>query len=140
MERLTIEDKLSGDNEATPATLFFPLIGATPYTDWLADIVQRDSKGFILTGYDVDIEHWPLQRRPMHFETSMPGIFAIGDVRLSSTKRIASAVGEGAGAVQNVHQYLDEQTQSPQARRAALLQAFLQHEVGYYSVTLRAVR
>jgi thioredoxin reductase (NADPH) len=107
LERLTIEDASSRVIETIRAALLFPLIGATPYTDWLTGI-QRDAKGFILTGYDVDLKYWPLQRKPMSFETSMPGVFAIGDVHLNATKRIASAVGEGAGAVQNVHQYLSE--------------------------------
>jgi thioredoxin reductase (NADPH) len=112
LERLTIEDKARKITEIIPATLLFPLIGAAPNTDWLAGIVQRDAKGSILTGYDVDLKHWPLQRRPMSSETSLPGVFAVGDVRLGSTKRVASAVGDGAGAVQNVHQYLDEAIQS----------------------------
>jgi hypothetical protein len=60
------------------------------------------------TGHDVNLGKWPLGRQPMSFETSMPGVFAVGDVRLGSMKRVASAVGEGAGAVQNVHQYLQE--------------------------------
>jgi thioredoxin reductase (NADPH) len=74
----------------------------------LGPAVQRTSKDFIVTGHDVDLRKWPLGRQPMSFETSMPGVFAVGDVRLGSMKRVASAVGEGAGAVQNVHQYLEE--------------------------------
>jgi thioredoxin reductase (NADPH) len=108
LERLTIEDKLRNVSETIPATLLIPLIGATPNTDWLAGTVERDARGFILTGYDIEPKHWPLPRRPMSSETSMPGVFAVGDVHLGSTKRVASAVGEGAGAIQNVHQYLDE--------------------------------
>jgi thioredoxin reductase (NADPH) len=65
--------------------------------------VQRTSKDFIVTGHDVNSLKWPFRRQPS-FETSMPGVFAVGDVRLGSMKRVASAVGEGAGAVQNVHQ------------------------------------
>jgi thioredoxin reductase (NADPH) len=71
-------------------------------------VVQRDVKGFIPTGARVDPALWPLQRPPLNFETSVPGVFAIGDVRLDSMKRLAAAVGEGAGAIQNVHQYLAE--------------------------------
>jgi len=108
LESLAIKDKARKVVEAIPATLLFTLIGAMPYTDWLAGVVQRDPKGFVVTGHDVDLKDWPLQRKPMSFETSVPGIFAVGDVRLGSTKRVASAVGEGAGAVQNVHQYLQE--------------------------------
>src|SRR6185312_13664132 len=90
------------------ATVVFVLIGATPNTDWIGPAVQRTSKDFIVTGHDVDLRKWPLGRQPMSFETSTPGLFAVGDVRLGSMKRVASAVGEGAGAVQNVHQYLEE--------------------------------
>ena len=112
LESLAIQDKARNVIETIPATLLFVLIGATPHTDWLADVVQRDAKGFIVTGHDVDLSAWPLQRKPMSFETSVPGIFAVGDVRLGSTKRVASAVGEGAGAVENVHQYLNEAGQA----------------------------
>jgi thioredoxin reductase (NADPH) len=108
LERLAIRDKRSNVVENISAKLLFVLIGATPYTDWLANIVQRDAKGSIVTGHDVDLNFWPLQRKPMNFETSVPGIFAVGDVRLGSAKRVASAVGDGAGAAQNVHQYLQE--------------------------------
>jgi thioredoxin reductase (NADPH) len=108
LERLAIRDKRSNVVENISAKLLFVLIGATPYTDWLANIAQRDAKGSIVTGHDVDLNFWPLQRKPMNFETSVPGIFAVGDVRLGSAKRVASAVGDGAGAAQNVHQYLQE--------------------------------
>jgi len=108
LERLTIRDKRSNTVNDIPAKLLFVLVGAMPYTDWLAGIIQRDPKGFIATGHDVDLSAWPLQRKPMSFETSVPGIFAVGDVRLGSMKRVASAVGEGAGALQNVHQYVNE--------------------------------
>jgi thioredoxin reductase (NADPH) len=108
LERLTVRDKARNVVEAIPAELLFVLIGATPHTDWLDGLLQRDAKGFIRTGRDVGFGSFPLPREPMSFETSMPGIFAIGDVRLGSTKRVATAVGEGAGAVQNIHQYLEE--------------------------------
>ena len=108
MERLAIRDRASNAVETIPVKLLFVLIGAMPHTDWLASAVQRDSKGFIVTGHDVDLGTWPVGRTPMSFETSVPGIFAAGDVRLGSMKRVASAVGEGAGAVQDVHQYMEE--------------------------------
>jgi thioredoxin reductase (NADPH) len=108
MEQLKIRDRASDTVEAIPVKLLLVLIGATPHTDWLADIVQCDAKGFILTGRDIDLAFWPLSRKPMNFETSVPGIFAAGDVRLGSTKRVASAVGEAAGAVHDVHQYIQE--------------------------------
>lgn len=106
LETLQIKDRASTTVETIPVRILFVLIGALPHTDWLAGVVQRDAKGFIPTGPRVDPALWPLDRQPMNFETSVPGLFAVGDVRLDSMKRVASAVGEGAGAIQNVHQYL----------------------------------
>ena len=108
LETLEIRGRAHGEVETVPARLLFVLIGAMPHTDWLQGTVQRDAKGFIPTGHRVDPTLWPLQRPPMSFETSVPGVFAVGDVRLDSMKRVASAVGEGAGVIQNVHQYLEE--------------------------------
>ena len=108
MERLVIRDRASNAVESTPAKMLFVLIGAVPHTDWLAGVIQRDAKGFILTGHDVDVGARPVGRAPMSFETSVPGIFAVGDVRFGSMKRVASAVGEGAGAIQGVHEYIEE--------------------------------
>lgn len=108
LETLQVRNRASGAVETIPARFLFVLIGALPHTDWLDGTVQRDAKGFIPTGRRVDPELWPLQRPPMNFETSVPGLFAVGDVRLESMKRVASAVGEGAGAIQNVHQYLEQ--------------------------------
>ena len=108
LETLQIRDRAHGEVETIPARFLFVLIGAMPHTDWLQGTVERDAKGFIPTGHRVDPTLWPLQRPPMSFETSVPGVFAVGDVRLDSMKRVASAVGEGAGAIQNVHQYLEE--------------------------------
>jgi thioredoxin reductase (NADPH) len=112
LETLMIQNNKRNTTETVRATLLFALIGATPHTDWLAGVVQRDAKGFIVTGHDIDLGAWPIQRRPMSFETSMPGLFAIGDVRLGSTKRVASAVGEGASAAENIHRYLNEADQA----------------------------
>jgi thioredoxin reductase (NADPH) len=112
LETVIVQNKNHNIIATVPVTLLFVLIGATPHTDWLAGIAQRDAEGFIITGHDVDPGTWPMQRKPMSFETSVPGLFAIGDVRLGSTKRVASAVGEGAGAVENIHQYLNEADQS----------------------------
>jgi thioredoxin reductase (NADPH) len=108
METLQVRDRAGSTVETIPARFLFVLIGALPHTDWLHGVVQRDAKGFIPTGHRVDPALWPLERAPMSFETSVPGIFAVGDVRLDSMKRVASAVGEGAGAIQNVHQYLEQ--------------------------------
>jgi thioredoxin reductase (NADPH) len=106
--RLTIADRKRGLRETRPASALFVLIGAQPHTEWLADAVQRDAKGFILTGADVNTEaaDWPLDRPPTRFETSMPGVFAAGDVRSGSAKRVGSAVGEGAVAMPFIHEYL----------------------------------
>jgi thioredoxin reductase (NADPH) len=108
MDRLTVRNRHTGSDATFPASLLFVLIGAVPNTGWLDGMVKRDGKGFIPTGHDLDGTAWPLSRPAMSFETSVPGIFAAGDVRLGSMKRVASAVGEGAGAVQNVHRYVTE--------------------------------
>jgi thioredoxin reductase (NADPH) len=108
LETLQIRHRSRGSIETIPARFLFVLIGASPHTEWLDGTVERDAKGFIPTGHRVDPSLWPLSRPPMNFETSVPGVFAVGDVRMESMKRVASAVGEGAGAIQNVHQYLEE--------------------------------
>jgi thioredoxin reductase (NADPH) len=84
----------------------FVFIGASPHTDWLADVVARDERGFILAGPDAQTAGWPLSRDPYPLETTVPGVFVAGDVRARSIKRVASAVGEGSMAVSLVHQYL----------------------------------
>jgi thioredoxin reductase (NADPH) len=117
LESLDILAKTSGSIERIPATVVFVLIGATPNTDWIGPTVQRTSKDFIVTGHDVELRKWPLGRLPMSYETSMPGVFAVGDVRLGSMKRVASAVGEGAGGVQNIHQYMEEGLSAVQDER-----------------------
>src|SRR6516164_8379991 len=97
--------------ERVPAGSMFIFIGAEPQTEWLGDLVERDERGFILTGRDLmrNGKHpkgWNLDRDPFHLETNIPGVFAVGDVRHSSVKRVASGVGEGSVAVQFIHQYL----------------------------------
>src|SRR6201993_701796 len=99
--------------ERVPATAMFIFIGALPRTDWLAGVVKRDERGFILTGPDLirDGERpkgWALDRDPFLLETNVPGLFAVGDVRHGSIKRVASGVGEGSVAVQFIHQYLSK--------------------------------
>jgi thioredoxin reductase (NADPH) len=108
LEGLTIRHKTREVVDKIPARLLFVLIGATPHTDWLAGVIQRDAKGSVVTGHDVDLIGWPLQRKPMSFETNVPGVFAVGDVRHSSMKRVAAAVGEGAGVIHSVYEYLEE--------------------------------
>jgi thioredoxin reductase (NADPH) len=91
----------------TPA--LFSFIGAVPRTDWLPPEVERDAKGFVRTGADLARSpHWSRRRQPFLLETSRAGVFAAGDVRAGSVKRVASAVGEGSMAVQFVHEYLKE--------------------------------
>src|SRR5215471_12348492 len=99
--------------ERVPATAMFIFIGALPRTEWLASIIERDERGFILTGPDLlrdgqRPKGWPLERDPFLLETSVPGVFAVGDVRHGSIKRVASGVGEGSVAVQFIHQYLSK--------------------------------
>jgi thioredoxin reductase (NADPH) len=85
----------------------FVLIGARPRTEWLGDSVARDRRGFILTGPDLPAgTRWPPGRPPLPLETSLPGVFAAGDVRRGSVNRVASAVGEGAATIPLVHRYL----------------------------------
>jgi thioredoxin reductase (NADPH) len=111
LERLTL---VSPEGERTVDTQYvFVFIGAEPHTSWLEGVVERDARGFVLTGPDLVAggrrpAGWPLQRQPYHLETSVPGVFAAGDVRAESMKRVASAVGDGAMAVALVHRYLEK--------------------------------
>ncbi|MCB0829169.1 MAG: FAD-dependent oxidoreductase, partial [Solirubrobacterales bacterium] len=104
LERLELLDRSTGSTETVDAGALFVMIGAEPETDWLPAAVARDDGGYILTGRDLehgsDPGQWPLERPPLPLETSVPGVFAAGDVRSRSVKRVASAVGEGAAAVQ----------------------------------------
>jgi thioredoxin reductase (NADPH) len=99
--------------ERVPANAMFIFIGALPRTDWLGNVVERDDRGFILTGPDLlwdggRPKGWTLERDPFLLETNIPGLFAVGDVRHGSVKRVASGVGEGSVAVQFIHQYLSK--------------------------------
>jgi thioredoxin reductase (NADPH) len=110
LEAITLADRETGAEQEVPASWLFVFIGASPRTDWLGDEVVRDARGFVVTGADLQLpDHagrWPLARSPYPLETSVPGVFAAGDVRLDSMKRVASAVGEGAMSVYLVHRYL----------------------------------
>jgi thioredoxin reductase (NADPH) len=111
LESVTVRDIATGEEQTVQATAMFVFIGAIPHTDWLEGVVARDEHGFLLTGPDLaehDLTGWPLDRRPHLLEASVPGVFAAGDVRHGSIKRVASAVGEGSVAVMFVHRYLGE--------------------------------
>jgi len=113
LEQLTLRDANTGETEDVDAQYLFVFIGAAPMTDWLDGVLARDDHGFVLTGPDLLVggqlpPGWPLDRAPYHLETSVPGVFAAGDVRAESAKRVASAVGEGAMAVMLVHRYLEQ--------------------------------
>jgi thioredoxin reductase (NADPH) len=115
LEGLTLRDRHDGATRQVAASAVFILIGAEPRTDWLDGVVERDRRGYVLTGRDLVRDGhtlpagWPLERHPLLLETSLPGVFAAGDVRYRSVKRVASAVGEGSIAIQLVHEYLAEQ-------------------------------
>lgn len=110
LEALTLVNNASGERETVPAAALFIFIGAVPHTDMVAGLVRRNKAGFILTGPDIfeggKRSGWTLKRDPYLLETSVPGIFAAGDVRHGAVRRVASAVGQGAIAVNLVHQYL----------------------------------
>ena len=111
-EILLIKNTRTDDTCAVPAGALFVFIGSTPRTDWVANLLERDEAGFLLTGPNIPKQEngkpkgWYLNREPYLLETNIPGVFAAGDVRASSVKRVASAVGEGSIAVQFIHQYL----------------------------------
>ncbi|MGC1852074.1 MAG: FAD-dependent oxidoreductase, partial [Solirubrobacterales bacterium] len=124
LERLTLRDVVSGSATNVSADVLFVLIGARPGTEWLPEEIERDEWGYVLTGRDVTAggagsdesyvdpaiggkRNPHLGERQMH-ETSLPGVFAVGDVRHGAVKRVASAVGEGSIVIQQVHQHLDE--------------------------------
>lgn len=109
LEEMTLRHRASGETERLAAEYLFVFIGAAPRTDWLGDHLCRDPHGFVLTGPDLPpsvMKDWPLDRNPYLLETSVPGIFASGDVRHESVKRVASAVGEGSVSVHFIHRYL----------------------------------
>jgi thioredoxin reductase (NADPH) len=107
LQALTLQDVRTGRRDEVAAAAVFVLIGAEPHAGWLRDVVQVDDRGFVLTGGDVPARGRRLPRPPLPFETSVPGVFAVGDVRHGSVKRVAAAVGEGSVAVGSVHQYLE---------------------------------
>lgn len=113
LEAVTVCHVPSGAEETAPAAGLFIFIGAIPCTDWLSGVVKMDEHGFVLTGPKLQQngqskKDWPLDREPFLTESSVPGIFVVGDIRAGSVKRVASAVGEGSVTVQFVHQYLSK--------------------------------
>jgi thioredoxin reductase (NADPH) len=109
LESLVLRDTVSGARRSVPADALFVLIGSQPRTQWLGDAIARDQWGSVITGPDLLAaggHHWPPGRPPLPLETSLPGVFAAGDVRQGSVKRVASAVGEGAATIPLVHHYL----------------------------------
>ena len=107
LSSVEILNKTTGEKRTLATNALFSFIGATPRTDWLPSEIEKDEKHFVRTGIELeDSRHWTLKRQPFLLETSRPGVFAAGDVRSGSVKRVASAVGEGSMAVQFVHEYL----------------------------------
>jgi thioredoxin reductase (NADPH) len=114
LEQITLCDGAAGSTEKVRADHVFVFIGAAPRTEWLDGVVDRDPRGFVLTGPDLmergrRPRDWDLARDPYYLEASSPGVFAAGDVRANSVKRVASAVGEGAMAIQLIHGFLEHQ-------------------------------
>jgi thioredoxin reductase (NADPH) len=112
LEKIVLRNKDSGEERAVDASAMFIFIGSAPRSEMLAGVVERDDKGFILTGPDLPrnehgVKGWSLDRDPFLFETSVPGIFAAGDVRSGANRRVAAAVGEGSASTHSIHRYLE---------------------------------
>jgi thioredoxin reductase (NADPH) len=109
---LVLEESATGARETIAAAALFVEIGGEPVTDWLPRSIARDEAGHILTGRDLrnssEMATWPLDRLPLPLETSLPGVFAAGDVRRGAANRVAPAVGEGAVAIRSIHAYLGQ--------------------------------
>jgi thioredoxin reductase (NADPH) len=116
LDHLVLRDRADGREETVSADGLFLMIGARPHTDWLPPEVERDERGFVLTGSDFRGDAWPLDRDPFLLETSMPGVFAAGDVRHGSVKRVASSVGEGSVAIQLLHRLFATEQLHPRGR------------------------
>ena len=122
LETLTLANDATGGTVVVGADALFVLIGARPLTEWLPAEVARDAHGFVVTGSDLShdgrLDDWLLPRSPRPFETSVPGVFAVGDLRSRSMKRVASSVGEGSGAIKEIHHYLASQAKWSALRRS----------------------
>jgi thioredoxin reductase (NADPH) len=123
LEALTLANGAEGETNVVSADALFAMIGARPHTDWLPSEVARDEYGFVVTGADLThdgrLDDWVLPRSPRTYETSAPGVFAVGDVRSRSMKRVASSVGEGSGAIKEVHHFLELQQKWSALRRSS---------------------
>ena len=113
LQAVLVRTRSSGAVERIQTEGLFVMIGAEPHTEWLDGTLQRDQAGFILTGNDLDLDRdapstWPLERAPGLLETSIPGVFAAGDIRHGSVKRVTTAMGEGATVIQLIHHHLEE--------------------------------
>jgi thioredoxin reductase (NADPH) len=118
LERVTWETSTSGTKETLPIRHIFLMTGAVPSTTWLGGCIALNEKAFVRTGpdlrsEDLDPEAWGANRQPEFFETSRPGVFAVGDVRCGSVKRVAAAVGEGSACIQQVHLVLGREAGPP---------------------------
>jgi thioredoxin reductase (NADPH) len=116
LETLTLLDKASGESRTVDADALFVMIGARPGTEWLPPEIERDKWGYILTGTDLDLDDGAL---PRIGETSLSRVFAVGDVRHGSVKRVASAVGDGSIVIQQVHHYLEAEAEASNAAGVA---------------------
>jgi thioredoxin reductase (NADPH) len=120
LQAVFVHDRASDTVDRIPTTGLFVMIGAEPHTEWLEGAVERDEGGFILTGNDLNSKHvraggWPLERPPALLETSVPGVFAAGDIRQGSVKRVTTAMGEGATVIQLINQYLADSREPNEA-------------------------
>jgi thioredoxin reductase (NADPH) len=114
LEWITTEDVHTGNRRTRPAAGLFLLLGASPHAAWLPEQVATDDRGFVLTGRDIPRDRWLGTVPPSNLSTTVPGVFAVGDVRSGSMKRVAAAAGEGASVVPLIHSWLDSQ-ESPAA-------------------------
>jgi thioredoxin reductase (NADPH) len=103
---MTVRDRGSGETHDIAVEGLLIMIGAVPHTQWLPEDVRRDERGYVLTGSEVSADDWPLERAPLPYETSLPGVFAVGDVRSGSVKRVAASVGEGSVVISQVLTHL----------------------------------